>query len=314
MKSILITAASILAAVTVVAPGAHASGDDAIGWIRETLARELDRQDRCDERRAAISGTINRLRNVALPSSGKVLVVNIPSGVATAYQDGVAVIESRAVVGLAGTPTPDLDTQVTFVRPNPTWTVPESIIARKGWRRRLAEDPKFFEKNGFDLIVNGKKVSVAQIGPDTSSVTAFVQRPGPKNALGRLKIGIANDQAIYLHDTNEPGHFEEEVRLASSGCVRLERVGEIAAWILGIGDEELETMVEEGDVANHTPPEPVRVVIGYWTAWPDADGHIRYYPDVYSRDPVDETVCEAGMSDDPERQSSAAVWTEYKTR
>ena len=311
----MIASARALAAAAFIAAAAatHAHAGGAVDWIRDDLRSRLDEGATCGRRHAALLGTLDRIRRLSLPTSGKVLVVNIPSGVVTAYEDGVAVIESRAVVGRATTPTPELDTHVTYVRPNPTWTVPESILERKGWREKLGQDPEFFERSGFDVVVGGKPVAPSDAAHDPWSVSTFVQRPGEDNALGRVKIGIANSQAIYIHDTNEPGNFEDEVRLASSGCVRVERIREISAWILGIPVERLDGMIDGEDVGNHMPKERVRVILGYWTAWPDADGRIRFYPDVYGKD-GDGDTCRPGQSDAPTANGTGAIWTEYRTR
>jgi len=304
-----IAAAAALAA----ALGTHARAEGAADWIRSALASELDGGQACGRRHAALAGTLDRIRRLSLPNAGKVLVVNVPSGIVTAYEDGVPVIESRAVVGRESTPTPELDTHVTYVRANPTWTVPESILKRKGWRAKLAEDPEFFERSGFDVVVGGRTVTPGEAAGSAQAVTAFIQRPGEDNALGRLKIGIHNSQAIYLHDTNEPGNFEDEVRLASSGCVRIERIRDVAAWLLGVSTDDVDGMIDGDDTTDHLPRERVRVVIGYWTAWPDGDGRVRYYPDVYGKD-GDGDTCRPGQSDAPTANGTTAIWTEYRTR
>jgi len=291
----------------------QARAEGAVDWIRAALASELDGGQTCGRRHAALMGTLDRIRRLSLPSAGKVLVVNVPSGIVTAYENGVPVIESRAVVGRESTPTPEMDTHVTYVRPNPTWTVPESILRRKEWRAKLAEDPDFFERSGFDVVLGGRTVTPEEAAASAHAVTAFIQRPGEDNALGRLKIGIQNSQAIYLHDTNEPGNFEDEVRLASSGCVRIERIRDVAAWLLGVSADVVDGMIEGEDMANHVPRERVRVIIGYWTAWPDGDGRVRYYPDVYAKD-GDGDTCRPGQSDAPTANGTAAIWTEYRTR
>ena len=46
------------------------------------------------------------------------------------------------------------------------------------------------------------------------------QPPGPRNALGRVKIGDAEPYAIYLHDTPSQALFERPVRAFSHGCIR----------------------------------------------------------------------------------------------
>nr|WP_250808023.1 L,D-transpeptidase family protein [Neorhizobium tomejilense] len=279
MKAIF--AAAVILSITA---NATARAADATDWIRNTLSSARSTADSCTAETAAIDGTISRIRNIRLPDSGKVIVVNIPSGVVTAYEDGVPVIESKAVVGKAATATPELDTHVTYVRPNPTWTVPASIVKRNKWHEKLASQPEFFEDNNFQIVSGGVEVSPYDAAEDPSSVDRFVQRPGPGNALGSIKIGIENNQAIYLHDTNDPGKFDSEVRAASAGCVRIERVGEIAAWVMDVSPEEMQSYVDEGSTKDMNPPEPVKVILGYWTAWPDSSGIVRYYPDIYSKD------------------------------
>lgn len=276
-----IAAMGVAAAVAFFPVIASASAAD---WIRDALSRASADPGICGAESAAARGTLRRLGSLQLPEQGKVIVVNIPSGIVTAYDDGVPVIESKAVVGGVQTQTPEMDTHVTFVRPNPTWTVPQSIIKRKGWLTKLRDNPSFFDDNGFDVLVGGQVVRAAEAAQQTGSVSGFVQRPGPGNALGALKIGIENNQAIYLHDTNDPGKFESEVRAASAGCVRIEKVRDIAAWILGVQTGEVDAMIDGGDTSNHSPAEPVRVILGYWTAWPDDSGMLRYYPDIYNKD------------------------------
>lgn len=307
--------AAVLAAALVVAPSLASAQDTGspVGWIRGLLTQAASDPHVCGQQNAAARSTLERLQGLELPDRGKVIVVNIPSGVVTAYENGEPVIESRAVVGKEGTPTPEMDTHVVFVRPNPTWTVPASIVKSKHWREKLADDPGFFEENGFDVIVGGQAVSPSEAASDPSSVTSFVQRPSPTNALGMLKLGLDNSDGIYMHDTNDPGKFEAEVRSASAGCVRVERIRAVGAWVLGISEGEMDALVESGDIENHLPPEPVRVVMGYWTAWPDASGTIRYYPDLYGLDGSG-TECVAGNGGDVGSNSASPVWTEYEAK
>lgn len=279
MKNLIVATAMI-----VIAASGSARASDATDWIRSTLSSTRASVESGTSEAAALDGTMARIRNIRLPETGKVIVVNIPSGVVTAYEDGVPVIESKAVVGKAATSTPELDTHVTYVRPNPTWTVPRSIIKRSKWLDKLASQPEFFEDNNFQIISGGREVSPYDAAENPGAVESFVQRPGPGNALGAIKIGIENNQAIYLHDTNDPGKFDSEVRAASAGCVRIERVTEIAAWVMGVSPEHMQDLVDEGSTQNLNPPEQVKVILGYWTAWPDSGGTVRFYPDIYSKD------------------------------
>lgn len=316
----ILTAAAVAAAVSSV-PAAASE------WIKDSLREAASAHPACTAERAAAKSTLRRISDLRLPERGKVIVVNIPSGIVTAYEDGVPVIESKAVVGKAGTPTPELDTRVTFVRPNPTWTVPRSIVERNRWRDKLADDPGFFEDNNFRIVSNGASISPWEASSRPGDVESFVQMPGAGNALGSVKIGIDNNQAIYLHDTNDPGKFDAEVRAASAGCVRIEKIGKIAAWTLGLAPLDLETMIADGVTENMVPSEPVRVILGYWTAWPDASGWVRFYPDIYGKDDACDPAGVEGRRSGESRHpgprfipypldtgNQPARWTEYEAR
>lgn len=298
-------------------PFATQAQSSPVSWILDTLKQAADSPTICGEQDAAVRGTLKRLKGVTFPTSGKVLVVNIPSGVVTAYTDGNPVIESRAVVGMDMTPTPEMTTRVTYVRPNPTWTVPQSIIRRKDWKGKLASDPDFFEENGFDIVVNGQTMTPHEAADQAASATLFVQRPSPYNALGLLKIGLHNADGIYLHDTNEPSRYDSDVRAGSAGCVRIEHVRDVAGWVLNRTREEIDGLIDNGDMTDYSPSQPVTVIMGYWTAWPDGDGVIRYYPDIYNLDREGADCTGMPMRDptDGYPQSSSPngrlIWREY---
>src|SRR5215475_14530964 len=101
---------------------------------------------------------------MAIPSTGKFIVVNIPSYELVALQDGEPVLRSRVVVGKPATPTPELTASMAAIRFNPDWTPTPSMVRNEG----------------------------LQYMP-----------PGPQNPLGRMMFGLDNDDLIYLHDTNE---------------------------------------------------------------------------------------------------------------
>lgn len=271
----------LLLGALVVLPGT-AVASDAVDWVRDRLQSSADRS--CGIKRAAALSTLQRIEGLRLPETGKALVVNIAAGVITAYEDGNPIIESRAVVGNPETPTPEMTTFATFVRANPTWTVPESILRRKDWRTKLDREPGYFDEAGFDLVLDGHKASPYEAAGQSERVSRFVQRPGTQNALGLIKIGLHNADGIYLHDTNRPDAFLERIRSMSSGCVRVERIREIAAWVLGVPLSRMNHFIETDDRKDRSPSAHVPVIIGYWTAWPDGNGHVRVYPDIYGKD------------------------------
>ncbi len=251
--------------------------------IAARLARELDGPVDCAER-AAIVGTLSRLKQLALPSSGRLIVVNIAGRFLAAYGDGEPELESRVVVGRDGWRTPDLSTTVDAVTLNPTWTVPETILRDEGWRSEIAADPEWAVRNGFDVVIGGRRVPPDRLARGELSRATLVQRPGADNALGRVKISMRNAGSIYLHSTNAVEGYDDPERTDSHGCVRVEQAVELAAWILDSWPDALRSEIEADVRAVRRGPRPVAVVFGYFTAWPDAADKIVFYPDVYRRD------------------------------
>jgi murein L,D-transpeptidase YcbB/YkuD len=113
-----------------------------------------------------------------------------------------------------------------------------------------------------------------------------VQRPGPDNALGRIKFMFPNEHAIYLHDTPSRDLFERDSRAFSSGCIRVEDPFELAELLLGRSGsrERLDALVASGRTETVFLPTPITVMLLYWTAEPDAEGRVAFFPDVYERD------------------------------
>ena len=115
----------------------------------------------------------------------------------------------------------------------------------------------------------------------------LVQRPGPKNSLGRLKFEFASPFAVYLHDTNAPSLFARDNRFLSHGCIRLEKPLELAAQLLGPSGgtkEEIEAAIAEGETKRFELSRSMPVVVAYWTAFASSDGVFHFRDDIYGRD------------------------------
>jgi murein L,D-transpeptidase YcbB/YkuD len=186
------------------------------------------------------------------PAAGRAIVVNIAAAEVVALEDGRPILVSNAVIGrnASGQRTPVLTTAIRSVTINPSWTVPPGIAARK-------------------------------FGGDR-----FTLPPGPANPLGRIRLDMPNDYLVYLHDTNEPALFAEPVRTFSSGCVRVERIREIARWLLGDeawAAQDIETLLESRRTLVVPLPEPVPVILEYRLASVGPEGSIRYHLDPYWR-------------------------------
>lgn len=90
---------------------------------------------------------------------------------------------------------------------------------------------------------------------------------------------------VYLHDTPSRRLFQERVRAFSSGCIRIEKPLELAAYLLRDDPtwtrEKILAVMEKGRERVVHLSEPVPVYLLYWTAWADPDDSIRFRQDLY---------------------------------
>ena len=199
----------------------------------------------------------------------KYIIVNVPSFYATLVEDGVNRWKNRAVAGKLSTPTPQLSATAVGVILNPWWEVPKSIQHEAA----------------------GKKGFVPVKGAD-GKIQRWRQPPGPSNALGQIKFVMPNSEAIYLHDTNARSRFNSDVRALSHGCIRTNKIMDLATQLLGddggewTPDKIQDALASKKTVqANFVKPLPVYIV--YFSSAALNDGRIVDYKDLYHRDAKD---------------------------
>ncbi len=225
------------------------------------------------------------------------LEVNIPAFMLRVVDGGRTVSTMKVVVGKTGAATPAFSDSMTYVVLNPYWNVPESIT-RHEIAPEAARDPSYLAAHGYEVVVGGGDGDVRRIGPrsiDWASVAAggsfpyrVRQRPGPDNALGRIKFMLPNDYNIYLHDTPSEHLFKNAQRDFSHGCVRVEHPLELAQWVFQDDPrwtrQRLASAVASGRRESIALPQPIPVYLLYWTAWVDGDGTTHFRDDVYGQD------------------------------
>lgn len=183
------------------------------------------------------------------------IYVNVPSYTLQVVDDGKVVSDHVVVVGARATPTPAIQYPARGIVLNPWWTPPKSIkVSGRGF---------------------------------VNSGGVLRQPPGPRNALGRIKIDLPNPHAIYLHDTPAKANFAAKARAFSHGCIRVQDVERLAEELVrldggnaGIVDQGLRTFATRSVPLRQ--PRPVWLV--YFTADVGPDGEVRLLDDPYSRD------------------------------
>ena len=138
---------------------------------------------------------------------------------------------------------------------------------------------------GYQVEVNGRPVSSSSVNwyGSTQSI-AVRQPPSSDNALGELKILFPNAHAIYMHDTPSKSYFQRDTRALSHGCIRLAEPRKMAAAVLGVTEQEIGSRIAGGRNKGEKVTAKIPVYVSYFTAWPDKDGVVEYFDDVYDRD------------------------------
>tara|TARA_R110000782_G_scaffold78293_5_gene156033 strand:+ start:13071 stop:14207 length:1137 start_codon:yes stop_codon:yes gene_type:complete len=233
--------------------------------MRRAYTKETD-----PARRATLAANMDRWRWMPRNLGRRYLLVNTASFEAMLWQDGKLAGRWAVIVGKTKSPTPVFAAKVAGVILNPWWEIPSSIAA-EGIAAMVQRNPSAAAKRGY-VYQNGR----------------YRQRPGPNNALGRMKLVMPNPYTVYLHDTPAQALFDRDVRAFSHGCVRVgDALGLAAALLEPTGQWDrtrIDAAVAAGETQTVPLAEPVPVYVTYFTAEPDDDGNMRFFPDVYKRD------------------------------
>ena len=212
--------------------------------------------------------------------------INQPAYTASYFENGQEKLSMRVVIGKTSNQTSFFQDEIEQIDYNPYWGVPQSIIVNE-MLPRLRNDPGYLDRAGYEVTDSkGRRIPSAAInwGQYGAKVPYSVrQTPSEANALGELKILFPNKHAIYMHDTPQKALFNRDARAFSHGCVRLQQPREMAAAVLGTDVGYIESKLAKGHSTEKIPGK-IPVYVAYFTAWPNKDGVVEYFADVYSRD------------------------------
>ncbi|WP_083984880.1 L,D-transpeptidase family protein [Altererythrobacter ishigakiensis] len=228
------------------------------------------------ETRQLIRANMDRWRWLARDLGDQYLITNVPEYQLRLTVKDKIISSYRTIVGKPGrTATPQLAEIVEGVVFNPTWTVPQSIVVGEGLGNKVLNNPAWARAQGYTRTEHDGWVSV-------------VQQPGPANSLGRMKIHMPNEHAIFLHDTPSRHLFADEMRALSHGCIRTERALELAITMAilgrGVTKEEAVEIATSGKYKLVPVQRRLPVYITYFTMATDIDGELKEFDDIYGRD------------------------------
>jgi peptidoglycan hydrolase-like protein with peptidoglycan-binding domain len=235
-----------------------------------------------ETRARQLAASAQRLAGSAFPFGERYVVVNIPSATVEAVENGQVRRRHVAVVGKADRPSPAVETRITAVNLNPTWTVPVSLI-RKDIIPQMRKDPSYLSAQRIRVLDGvGGAVDPAAIDWSTEKAVNYTLRqdPGADNSLGRVRIDMPNRHAVFLHDTPSKRLFAQAARFHSSGCVRVADVEAFAAWLLEATPGpngawtpfEIAAGIASGERLDVKLAKPVPVAWVYLTGYATPDG------------------------------------------
>jgi L,D-transpeptidase YcbB len=222
------------------------------------------------QRALQVAANMERWRWLPRGFEDRYVMVNVPAAELEVVANGNRVLTSPVIVGKPKDPTPVLRADAVGVTANPPWNIPPSI-ARHEILPKLHANPDYLSAHNMVWRSGG----------------GLQQRPGGRNALGRLKLELPNRFSVYLHDTPGKKLFAHDERDLSHGCVRVEKILPLASYALTDDDTSvslLSSAVASGRTKYFPLSRPLPIYILYWTVFVDADGSVEFRPDVYDRD------------------------------
>ncbi|SHN28462.1 L,D-transpeptidase family protein [Chitinophaga sp. CF418] len=222
-----------------------------------------------------------------------VIVVNIPAAGLYLYQGDSLLLYSRTIVGKESTPTSPLTSRIDEIIMYPYWTVPYNIATRELLPGIKGNPAAYLDAGNYQVLdKSGRILDPSTISWQALSKTNFPytirQMNGCDNSLGIIKLNFFNPYSTYLHDTPGKSYFMFNKRYFSHGCIRVEDAIPLARLLLPEETQRIDSLVKVAAAPQKGPVViPVKqktpVFILYEVAWPDQQGNIRFYDDVYNK-------------------------------
>jgi murein L,D-transpeptidase YcbB/YkuD len=198
------------------------------------------------------------------------LVVNIPEFKLYAHEKNRIYFSCNVVVGKSTNKTVIFRGIMQNIVFAPYWNIPQDIL-NKEILPEISKNPNYLSSH--DMEWNNGKLR---------------QKPGPQNALGKIKFIFPNSYNIYLHDTPSKSLFSADSRAFSHGCIRVSEPLKLALFLLrndSIWNEnKILTAMNSNQEKFITLRNRVPVYVIYLTSFVDEKGEINFREDMYNRD------------------------------
>jgi L,D-transpeptidase YcbB len=238
------------------------------GIINAALVKDMNVP--ADARLQQILINMDRMRWMPQKPQGNLVIVNIPEFRLYVYEGKKKLFDMAVVVGKVGNNTMMFNGELSQVIFSPYWNVPPSIV-EKEIMPAVARNPNYLANKNMEEV-DGR----------------IRQRPGPGNALGKVKFIFPNNFNMYFHDTPSKSLFNEDKRAFSHGCIRLAEPQKMAEWLLrndpNWPSDKIVDAMNAGKERAVKLKDKVPVFIIYYTSWVDDTGLLHFREDVYKHD------------------------------
>jgi len=243
------------------------------GELSDSLIKEMNIP--AVQRLQQILMNMDRMRWLAAEPKGNLIVVNIPEFVLHVYEGSKKVFDIDVVVGKESHNTMMFNGDLNQVVFSPYWNVPPSIV-RNEILPAMNRNSNYIASQNMEITGNEDDLPVIR------------QRPGPGNALGKVKFLFPNSFNIYFHDTPAKSLFNKDKRAYSHGCIRLKEPEKMANYVLRDQPEwtpeKISEAMNSGEEKYVKVKKPIPVVVTYYTAWVDENGQLNFREDIYDHD------------------------------
>ncbi len=240
---------------------------------------------------------LDRIKRLPDQPEDRYIMVNIPDFRLYYKENGREKLSMRVVVGDKKHHTPIFSNKISFIVLNPYWIIPDSIV-QKEMIPKMLKNPDYLAQHGYEVHrsynpnsakINTKNINWARVLRNKQTKRyKFMQPPGAKNALGKIKFKFPNRFSVYLHDTPAKKYFKKARRAFSHGCIRISRPNALLATFApherSVNFNRTQRVLRGNKKRQINLSKHVPVHIVYLTAWIKNDGLLHYRPDVYNYD------------------------------
>ena len=225
------------------------------------------------------------------------IMVNIPDFRLSYKERGREKLSMRIIVGNEEHHTPIFSNKISFIVLNPYWIIPDSIVKNE-MIPNILKNPNYLSISGYEVRktyntntrpINTSRINWARVLKNGQTKRyKFMQPPGKKNALGKIKFKFPNRFSVYLHDTQNKKLFKKGRRAFSHGCIRLSDPKALLATFApherSVNYNRAIRILRGKKKRQLNLSQKVPVHIVYLTAWINSDGLLHYRNDIYNYD------------------------------